>query len=832
VDIKSIVLSGPIYLRIARFGDLWIFRYSMDGSAWQTFASTTHSLAVTQVGAFAGNHGTPASSSPAFTGELDYFFNTASPIGAEDAQVRVSIGDVSLSEGDSGTTDFVFPVSVDADPFDTVIVDAATADGTATVADDDYTGVTEQLTFTPGGGLVQYVTVSVNGDTVLEPDETFTLALELVSGAASILDGEGIGTILNDEAVPPSVSIDDVSLPEGDAGTTDFVFTVTLSADPPGPVAIDYATADETATVADSDYSLASGQLTFNPGGALSQPVAVTVNGDAVTEFDETFVVNLAVASGSADLADAQGEGTILDDDTAPPPGPAIVSDDFSTGVLNTSLWTFVDPRGDSTLELNGTQAIVSVPAGVSHDLWTNALYAPRLLQDVPDEDFEIEVKYESAVTSKFQIQGIVVQQDLENLIRFDLYNAGAGPRLFAAKFTNGSASAVKNQAVSVPGPIYLRLTRAGDGWTFRYSLNGESWTQIATTNHVLAVSQVGAFVGNHGAPESSSPAFSGALDYFFNTASPIEPEDASVVLSINDVSIAEGNAGTTDFVFTVSASMNPIDTIAVNYATVDDTATVVGGDYQATNGQLTFTPGGALEQTIVVPVNGDTSLESDETFFVELTLQSGTATIGDGVGVGTILNDETPPPTVTIDDIALEEGDSGTTPFGFTVSLSANPDAPVTVSYATANGTATTADGDYGATSGQLTFNPGGALSQPVNVLVNGDMTVEEDETFLVNIALISGPATISDGQGEGTILDDDDETPPAIVSDDFSTGVLNTSLWTFVDPRGDSSLAMNGTHASISTPAGVSHDLWTGTLYAPRLLQDAPDTDFEIEV
>ena len=112
--------------------------------------------------------------------------------------------------------------------------------------------------------------------------------------------------------------------------------------------------------------------------------------------------------------------------------------------------------------------------------------------------------------------------------------------------------------------------------------------------------------------------------------------------------------------------------------------------------------------------------------------------------------------PRISINDVSAPEGNSGTTPFTFTVSLSAAYNMPVTVNYATANGTAA-AGGDYTAASGTLTFEPGQPTSQTVTVLVNGDRLFEPNETFFVNLSTPDGHAEISRGTGFGTIIEDD---------------------------------------------------------------------------
>ena len=112
----------------------------------------------------------------------------------------------------------------------------------------------------------------------------------------------------------PTLSINDVSMAEGNSGTTNFVFTVTLSAASNLTVNVDYATANGTATIADNDYQAVSGTLTFNPGN-LTRTITVLVNGDQKFEPDETFFVNLTNAV-NATISDSQGLGTIQNDDT------------------------------------------------------------------------------------------------------------------------------------------------------------------------------------------------------------------------------------------------------------------------------------------------------------------------------------------------------------------------------------------------------------------------------------------------------------------------------------------------------------------------------------
>jgi hypothetical protein len=123
------------------------------------------------------------------------------------------------------------------------------------------------------------------------------------------------------QPVAPAVSIADVRVPEGNAGTRAATFTVSLSGASGGPVTVDFATANGTAT-AGSDYRAQTGRLTF-AAGETSKPITVPILGDPRDEPDETFSLNLSnPRSGlvAGKIARAQAVATIVDDDAAPRP--------------------------------------------------------------------------------------------------------------------------------------------------------------------------------------------------------------------------------------------------------------------------------------------------------------------------------------------------------------------------------------------------------------------------------------------------------------------------------------------------------------------------------
>ncbi|MGQ0621593.1 MAG: Calx-beta domain-containing protein [Panacagrimonas sp.] len=289
--------------------------------------------------------------------------------------------------------------------------------------------------------------------------------------------------------------------------------------------------------------------------------------------------------------------------------------------------------------------------------------------------------------------------------------------------------------------------------------------------------------------------------------------------ISVADMSADEGNSGARLFRFTVSLSVAASGPISVGYATVNGTATA-GSDYHAGSGTVSFGAGERVKSVDTV-VRGDTTGEPNETFFVNLSNPVG-ATIADGHGIGTIRNDDVAPlPTITIDDVPNAELNSGTRNFTFTIRLSAPSSGPVSVSYVTANGSAT-AGSDYNSGSGTVSI-AAGQTAQTVGIGVRGDTAVEPDETFFVNL---SGPvgATIADGTGTGTIVNDD--APPDLPSIQISnvsategaSGTTKTVNFTVTLSRSSTqSVTVNYATANATAVAPTDYTAKSGALSFP---------------
>jgi hypothetical protein len=322
-------------------------------------------------------------------------------------------------------------------------------------------------------------------------------------------------------------------------------------------------------------------------------------------------------------------------------------------------------------------------------------------------------------------------------------YNAGSGSLsdLAAADFNSDGkldliASNSSNGTVSV-------LLGTGTG---AFNLAGNA--AVGTGPAGVAV---GDFNGDGKADAVSANSSSGNVSVLLNDGDWNAPPPPTPSLAITDVRMTEGSGGTTPFAFTVTLSAPSASEVRVDYATADGSATA-GNDYAAASGTLTFAPG-ETTKTITVLVNGDRLAESDEAFAVNLSGATN-AIIADGQGAGTIVDDE---PRISITDVTQREGNGKkTTLFSFTVALSAAYDEPVTLSYRTADGTATTGDGDYVGRTGTITFAPG-ETTKTITIEIKADGKREANETFYLDLFGDSSNSLITKSRGIGTILNDD---------------------------------------------------------------------------
>ncbi len=244
----------------------------------------------------------------------------------------------------------------------------------------------------------------------------------------------------------------------------------------------------------------------------------------------------------------------------------------------------------------------------------------------------------------------------------------------------------------------------------------------------------------------------------------------------ISNSTITEEKSGTNNLVFKVTLSTASTQAVTVVYATADNTATA-GSDYTAKTGTLTFAPG-QISQDIIISVNGDSTIEPDETFFVNLSSPSN-ANITDNHGLGTIIDSggDAYPPIITLNVSPASVTEDGATNLIYTFSRTADTSAPLTVNYTVAG--SATPGGDYSGLAAtpatkSITFAAGSATAT-LTVDPTADTDVEPDET--VELSLVAGTNyTISSiAPVIGTIIDGQTYTPGPVTINRVNLGTMN---------------------------------------------------------
>lgn len=575
---------------------------------------------------------------------------------AEPATPSLSIADVSVQEGNAGTRLMTFTVTLSAAAAGPVTVAYSTADGTAT-SGSDYVAASGTLTFA-AGETSKTIQVTVNGDTAVEGNEAFTVRLANAAGA-TIIDGSATGTLTNDDtaATLPALSVGDVSLREGDSGTAELMFIVTLDKAATGPVTVNYATANGTAT-AGSDYAALTGTLTF-AAGETSKMVHVVVNGDTAVEANETFSLTLSGATG-ATIADATAVGQITDDDTVQDPGngsgkvhlvnsvsgadivgfnPAVDRIDLGNANIHSFIiidtpqgFGFMSPWSGETVIVQGVRlADLSVEnfgfiennhlrEALSGALaWENG---PVLAADtVYMRSHEVGQVDRVAFDPTTDVVSFKFYGSRENLSMTDspegvvIADLSTGQKLVLVGVTRADLS---------PDNFEFTFTQVReDDLPGKIGMGQTSNVQIVDFN--LPIAGGGTVTGASGATDGVTGNDDGTLP----------------TLSIADLSVAEGNGDHAHFMFVVTLDKAATGPVTVAYSTADGTATA-GSDYAATGGTLTFAAG-ETSKTVHVDISGDTVFEGNETFAVTLSNASG-ATLADATAVGTIVNDDSAP--------------------------------------------------------------------------------------------------------------------------------------------------------------------------------------------
>ncbi|MEA3031648.1 MAG: uncharacterized protein QOG13_2973 [Sphingomonadales bacterium] len=673
-----------------------------------------------------------------------------------------NIDDVSHSEGDSGATTYTFTVSRDGGSNGAVTVDyaiptpggAGLADSGDFVAGSVFAGT---LSFA-NGETSKTITIDVQGDTDFEASETFAVNLSNATGGTAIGDGAGVGTIVNDDPQPPagSVSIADAAIVEGNAGTSLLVLTLTRTGGT-GAFAVDFATANggnpnNASATAGSDYVAQSGTVNFG-AGENSKTVSITINGDTVFELNEEFRVALSNATNGASISDATAIATITNDDSAPT-SLRIFDEDFTGFTAAGFAPNPTASQVDSDIwRVVGLSDIANPAYGFTA---TTGDFARGIITGGADPT--AAGVYSHSASAAMILQPTAAELDIGGFIEARIQN------------TSGSTATGFNVAFDW---VYRNSADRADNMQLSYSTDGTNFITVpaadfstpsikeATTPTTFStdhkgVSLTGLSVADQGFiyfrwthlnSTGSNSRDEVGIDNVTVDATGIAATGPTV--SVSDVSVNEA-AGT--MTFTVTRSNLVSGAFTVQYATADGTA-IAGQDYDATSGTLSFTDN-QVQATVTVTITDDAIAEFDDTILLNLSNATGGAAIADGQGVGTIVNDDGAPISVSINDVTIAEGNAGTSIATFTVTRSGGTGA-FDINFTTADQSAV-APGDYLSNSGVLNFGVG-ENSKTISVTINGDTATEQTETFRVELSGATNNALFADAIGIGTITTDD---------------------------------------------------------------------------
>lgn len=501
--------------------------------------------------------------------------NAAAAVG--DATIHISAP--SIVEGNSGSSALMFTATRRGDTTGSVTIDWSTSDGTAT-AESDYTAASGQCVF-DAGETQQSIPILVNGDADDEGHETLLVALQLVSGTATIADPTAQGTILNDDT---SITIDDATVTEG----------------------------DESIRFIDAFVSAGS--------GGLSLPRGVVLGTDGKLYVSSTAEHNVLRYDGAS--------GAFLDAFTAPRDG--VLRDPQGLAFHNGSL--FVGGWGsDNVVRYDGatgelTGEFVFTGSG-GLDNAVGMVFGPDDNLYVASWNSDEVLRYDGTTGAPM---GAFVTAVSGGLDQPAYITFGPDGNLYVG--SNAADCVLRYNGTT--GAYIDKFVGTGSGGLdgpreLAFRPDGYLYVTSAYSDEVLRYdAATGAFV------DAVIPAASGGLDY---PIALVLNSDGNLLVGSrgSDELLRYGPAS--QAAFTLSLSSPSVLPVTVDFGTADGTA-LAGSDYEALSGTLAFAPG-ETTKTILVSTIDDVAAEHNETFLVTLSNSTGGATITDGTGEATIVD-------------------------------------------------------------------------------------------------------------------------------------------------------------------------------------------------
>ena len=761
----------------------------------------------------------------------------------DDDAPTVSVADATaVNEGDDPkkTADLSFTVSL-SEASSLAVTVPYTLTGTATGGRDYETPASTSLSIAAGdtsGAIV----VKVKGDTLDEPDETIIVTLGAPTNATvSTVEGAGAGTgTITDDDDAPTLSIDSPSVGEGDKGSADLSFKVTLTPASGMPVTVNYADAATGTATSGEDYAaIKAGTLKF-AAGETSKKVAVSVTGDTTDEPDESVVLRLSAPT-NAVFAEAattlDGAGTITDDDDGPTVAitaatdvtegddPATTVDMSFTVLLNAVSGKDVTVpfklAGSATAGEdyeNPDPLAVTIPAGKA-----KAELAVAVKGDTVHEGREtiiVQLKTPTNATLSKNATKTTAKGGILDDEKLPVLSLALDPTTIDESGDDNASTVTATLSGASSQDVTLNVAAApvdpavaGD-----YALSTNKTLTITAGSTTSTGTVTITAVDNEVDAPNKSVTVSAKATGGNGIASPgdatlkIRDDDAAPTVSVADATaVREGNDPdtTADMSFTVNLSAASARNITVPYAL---TGTATGGsDYETPSSTSLSIAAGDSSRTIIVKVKGDTVDEPNETIIVTLGAPTN-ATVstveGAGTGTGEITDDDgTPVVTLKLTPTTIgESGDDNATTVTASMSgpssqavtltvaaaavspavagdfaLSENTTLTIAAGSTTSTGavTVTAVDNDVDAANKTVTVSATATGGNGVAKPADATLTITDDDErgisvspVTLTLAEVDDPLTESDSEHEGAYRIELDSQPTGTVTVNLSSG------------------------------------------------------------
>ena len=675
----------------------------------------------------------------------------------DDAPPAITIANAAVIENESSVQITFTSDVLSAFP---VTMTISTADNSA-LSGSDYTAVTNQQVLLPAGQSAVTATITLLDDLILESVETFTVTVtSILSG--TLANNVALITIYDDES-DPELSIADASASEA-AGT--LTFTINSSTVSGLPVTADIALSSGTALLGTDFENLPISTITI-PAGAISTTVVVTLTDDLIDEpLTETLTATLSNPINGI-LNDAVAIGTIIDNDAPPTLSITDLNTSETAGTAGVTLTLSVVSGHNITVSLAATSD--SATAGVDFISPTNPVVIPagtqiithplNIIDDAITEHTEsftvtVTTAYSDVVTLVDDTAVVTItDNDPDIIVSFSqssyLVNESSGSAVITITLSNETGFAVPVAYNTLPSSATAPddFTLVSGVYTFTAGITETAISIPLIDDSLDEPNERVALLLN--TPTRAAVTISAIPSFLI-----IEDDDGDPTVRFGSDTASYSEAAGTVLI-PVYLSNRSSFLVDVNYASTNGTA-VSGADYTAVQGTLSYNPGETVKY-IELPILNDTQFEGVET--LQLTLSDPIRAALGLFSVLTIdLTENSAAPTLSINDVTITEGDSGSQLATLTINKAGSSTMPVTVTVSTANNTAVSGS-DYTALNQTIRFEPSES-SQTITVSILGDTTVETDEQFFVNL---SSPinATLADAQAAVTITNDDTSTP-----------------------------------------------------------------------